>query len=165
MHASVTDSGAGPVGDVTAYVDTSTAGAHTVSLRGFDRAGRTAAVTCGYRVVYDFSGFSAPLSPTSVNVARAGQAIPLKWRATAAAGSPVTTLTTVRVTVAGHSCDLGATEDLIEESTAGASGLRHLGDGYYQFNWATPRDYAGSCKTLRLDQGDGARQTAEFRFR
>ncbi|MGH8628647.1 MAG: hypothetical protein ACREYC_26385, partial [Gammaproteobacteria bacterium] len=35
-----------------------------------------------------------------------------------------------------------------------------LGDGYYKFNWKSPKSYANSCKTLKLDLGQGrARST------
>jgi hypothetical protein len=99
-----------------------------------------------------------------VNVAKAGRVVPLKWSVIDHAGNPVTTIESVQVTARGHACDLGATEDLVEEAAAGGSGLRNHGDGRYQFNWATPSGYAKSCKTLQLDLGDGVLHTAEFRF-
>ena len=56
-------------------------------------------------------------------------------------------------------------EDLVEETTAGGSGLQNLGDGYYQLNWKTPASYANSCKTVRLNLGEGIVHTALFKFR
>jgi hypothetical protein len=49
---------------------------------------------------------------------------------------------------------------------SGDSGLQNLGDGYYQFNWKTPKIYANSCKTLRLSLGEGSgfEHTALFKF-
>ena len=46
-------------------------------------------------------------------------------------------------------------------------GLQNLGDGYYQFDWKTPKSYAKSCKTLRLDlaEGPGMERTAPVRIR
>jgi hypothetical protein len=70
----------------------------------------------------------------------------------------------VSVTVVGSACDLGETSDQLEEYATGESGLQNLGDGNYQFNWKTPKSYAGSCKTLKLDVDDGVEHTAEFRF-
>jgi hypothetical protein len=35
---------------------------------------------------------------------------------------------------------------------------------YYQFNWQTPTSYAGSCKTMKLDIGDGVTHQAPFKF-
>ena len=100
-----------------------------------------------------------------VNVAKAGTAIPLKWRLTDHAGNPVLDLDSVRITSAGHTCDGGAAEDAIEEVAPGASGLQNLGDGDYQLNWKSAKTYAGSCRTLQLDLGEGQMRTAEFRFK
>ena len=54
------------------------------------------------------------------------------------------------VQVGSLNCDLGTSQDAIEEYAAGASGLQNLGDGYYQFNWKSPTTYAGTCKTIAL---------------
>jgi hypothetical protein len=59
---------------------------------------------------------------------------------------------------------LGSTDDLLEETGSGASGLQNKGDGYYQFNWITPKSYAGSCKTVHLDLGEGITHTAYIDF-
>jgi hypothetical protein len=61
---------------------------------------------------------------------------------------------------------LGATPDQLEEYAAGSSGLLNQGDGYYQLNWKTPKTYAQSCKTLKLDLGEGSgmERTALFQF-
>jgi hypothetical protein len=117
---------------------------------------------------YTFDGFAAPVdNPPTLNIAKAGQVIPLKWRLTDANGSPLTDLASASVKVASLACSAGTTSDAIEEYAAGGSGLQNLGDGYYQLNWATPKSYAGSCKTLKLDLGEGAGQehTALFQFK
>jgi hypothetical protein len=102
----------------------------------------------------------------ALNTANSGQTIPLKFRITDAYGNPVTNLMNVNVTAEGLECSLGMTADQIEEYAAGASGLQNKGDGYYQFNWKTPKSYANSCKTLKLDLGEGAgmERTALFQF-
>ena len=140
-------------------------GAATVSVTGADVAGRTATASCGYQVHYGFTGFQTPVDNGVVNVAKAGTAIPLKWRLTDHAGDPVLDLASVRITSAGHICDGGAPEDAIEEVAPGASGLQNLGDGDYQLNWKSPKTYAGTCRTLQLDLGEGQLRTAEFRFK
>jgi hypothetical protein len=93
----------------------------------------------------------------------------LKWRLTDASGNPVTNLlsTDVKVSVVNYSCGLSTTADLLEEYAAGSSGLQNLGNGYYQFNWKTPTNYANSCKTMTLDLGEGTLttpHTALFKF-
>jgi len=120
------------------------------------------------KVAYQFVGFSQPVDNNGViNIAKAGQGIPLKWRLLDANGNPVTNLTSVSVTVTSLSCSVGTPTDAIDEYTAGASGLQNLGNGYYQWNWKTPTSYANTCKTLKLDLGEGAgnEHTALFQFK
>jgi serine protease AprX len=120
-----------------------------------------------FHVLYNFSGFFQPVvdQPT-LNTANSGQAIPLKWRITDANGNPVTDLAGVQLTAVNLACPLGSTLDQVEEYAPGSSGLLNLGNGYYQFNWATPKSYAKSCKTLKLDLGEGTNmdRTALFQF-
>ena len=124
-------------------------------------------VTQSFNANYNFTGFASPVDNNNVlNTAKAGQAIPLKWRLTDASGNPVTNLSSVKVTATSLNCALGTTTDLLEEYAAGSSGLQNLGDGYYQFNWKSPTTYANSCKTLNVDVGEGAAvtHTALFKF-
>ncbi len=113
---------------------------------------------------WNFDGFFAPVEPApALNKVNAGQAIPLKWRLTNAAGSPVTSLTTATIHVATYACTSGTTPSLASEATNGA--LKHNGGGNYELVWKTPKSYAGSCKALHLDIGDGVTHTALFSFR
>src|ERR687897_3064016 len=66
--------------------------------------------TCTYIVAFNFSGFFAPIDrPDTMNLSKAGQAIPLKWRLTDALGAPITNLGSVTGTVTSISCTLGVT--------------------------------------------------------
>lgn len=162
--ANATDAHSGIKSQGCDPVDTSSPGAHAVSCTAIDNADNTQTATATYRVAYGFSGFDQPVDATARNIAKAGRTIPLKWRVTDGTGAPVTGLASVSVSAASLSCAAGTSEDQIEEYASGGSGLRDLGDGYYQFNWSTPKSYAGSCKTLRLDLGDGTMHTATFEF-
>jgi hypothetical protein len=115
-------------------------------------------------VTYQFGGFLSPVNADVLNGANAGQTVALKWRVTDATGTPVTNLTTATVTVTSLACTIGSTANQVEESAAGGSGLQNLGNGYYQFNWKTPKSYAGSCKTMQLDLGEGITRNAAFEF-
>jgi hypothetical protein len=118
--------------------------------RGYDEESHTITVK------YNFTGFFAPVDrPTTNNVSKAGQAIPLKWRLTNASGQGITNLTSVVVQAVGISCSLGTSDDMLEEYATGATGLQNMGNGYYQFNWKTPTEYAGSCKSIVLVFGSG----------
>lgn len=166
VTASVSDATSGPAsGSVSTAADTATVGQKTNSLTSSDNAGNETTAACGYRVGYDFSGFFQPVDNGVLNVARAGRAIPLKWRLTDASGSPITNLAAASISTVTLNCgSLAEGTDAIEEYAAGASGLQNLGDGYYQLNWKSPSTYVGSCKRLRLDLGEGAFRTADFQF-
>ena len=118
-------------------------------------------------ILYNFSGFFQPVdNQPFLNIANSGRTIPIKWRLTDYYGNPVTNLSSVKVTAVTLVCSLGTSPDQVEEYATGSSGLQNLGNGYYQFNWATPKSYAGSCKTLLLDlgEGPGLEHTALFQF-
>jgi hypothetical protein len=145
------------------------AGTYNVCLTVDDGAaqdtGCTSAVITG--LVYEFVGFTSPVdNPPVLNKAKAGQTIPLKWRVLDASGNPVTNLTSVTVRVSSTACTTGLPLDAIEEYAAGASGLQNLGNGYYQYNWKTPKSYAG-CRTIHLDLGEdgGITHDAQFQFK
>jgi WD40 repeat protein len=123
-------------------------------------AGQTKTVTA-----LDFVGFNAPVdNPAVLNVVKAGQSVPFKWRLMRADGSPYTSLGSVSMTVTSLSCNLGGTADMLEEVAAGSSGLQNLGNGNYQINWKAPKEYAGSCKMLHLNLGEGVTRDAYFQF-
>ena len=157
VSAEVTDAGSGPVRATESVpATTSAVGRRSVSVPGSDRAGRTAADDCAYRVDYGFAGWDSPVDGGATrNVVTAGQAVPLKWRPLDAADLPVTSIGAVSLTSVAHGCTNGAVQDPLEVTAAGGSGLQNFGDGSYQPNWKTPKTYAGSCRTLRMDLGDG----------
>ncbi len=116
---------------------------------------------------YTVIGFTSPVDnlPT-LNVAKAGQAIPLKWRVLDHLGNPVTTIASVGSILGTMSCSSSGT-DFLEEYSSGNSGLINHGNGYYQFNWKTPTSYANTCRTFVLTLGDGATShlQANFQFK
>ena len=122
---------------------------------------------------YYFRGFGIPVDPGTLNVAKAGRAIPLKWQLFDETVAAVLDLdaAVVKVSSVAISCDAaGGSSAAVEEYAPGASALEHLGDGVYQLNWKSSKDHAGSCRRLRLDLGernpDGSviYRTADFQF-
>src|SRR5262249_27758950 len=118
-------------------------------------------------------GFEPPVDNDALNVAKAGRAIPLKWRLYDLGGNPVTdlALTAGHLTSVSVACAaLTQPPNAVEEYATGASGLPTLGDGASQLNWATSKTFAGTCRRLRLDLGeqnpDGTPfyRTADFSF-
>ena len=112
-----------------------------------------------------FTGFSAPVdNGTTINKVKAGRAVPLKWRLTDISGAPVTTLASATVRFVAGACNAGSGPvDDIEQTTAGASSLQNLGNGYYAMNWKTPTTTT-PCGELRLDIRDGVLHKALFQL-
>jgi hypothetical protein len=168
---STTDEGSGVATEATLSLSGGNSlgvGSFTATCSGAtDTAGNAAdPVSVHYNVTFLFTGFSSPVdNPNVMNIAKAGQAIPLKFRITDASGNPIGNLTGVTVTASSLFCSAGTTTDLINEYASGSSGLQNLGDGYYQWNWKTPTSYANSCKTMKLDLGEGLFHTALFQFK
>jgi len=120
-------------------------------------------------VTYTFYGFFSPVdNPPTVNIAKGGQSIPVKWRITDANGTPVAdpasfkSLSSYRISCNDLSGDPAST---VDEYAAGSSGLQNLGDGYWQFNWKTPKTYSGQCRTMVLTLDDGSIHNANFKFK
>jgi hypothetical protein len=160
INASDGESGIASASTLSGSVNTSTTGTKTFTFTAKDKVGHSVTKDCTYNVgAYDFVGFSSPVDnhPT-MNSAKAGQAIPLKWRLMNN-GTPVTNLQSVTVTASSLTCSLGSSTDLLEEYASGSSGLQNLGDGYYQFNWKTPTTYVKSCKSVQIN-GVGMQLTA-----
>jgi hypothetical protein len=109
-----------------------------------DASGNSAPpVSTSWSVAYVFTGIWSPKRLEDLRSVKAGSTVPLHWRITDAAGTPVTGLRTAVLT--SRSCAGGATT---AERSPGSSGLQDLGGGDYQLNWARPRRTpgpAGSC--------------------
>jgi hypothetical protein len=119
--------------------------------------------------IYVCSGFLGPIhNPPAVNDARAGQTIPVKWRITDAKGMGISDRASfVSLTSYKTGCTdwTGNPGDAITESAAGASGLKYLGKGNWQFDWKTSKTYAGTCRMMVLNLKDGSQYKAKFKFK
>ena len=155
-------------------------GANTIKARATDVAGRytdSAQISVTRNCVsYTFTGFHGGVDPE--NVAKAGQAISLRWNlynGTVAPGNEVID----PMINAGHyslsstkiSCTLVGTGDAVPTADdAGSSGLRYdyisgLTDaaGQNVFVWKTLKDWANTCRRFDVTYG-GVTKSAEFRF-
>jgi hypothetical protein len=117
------------------------------------------------RPAYTFSGFAQPIDAGIVNNAKAGQTIPVRWHLESADGTPVSDPASfVSLTSnPGTGVCTGLPTDAVETYT-NSSGLQYLGDGNWQYNWKTPRSYAGQCRTMTVTLGDGA-HVVTFQFK
>jgi len=114
---------------------------------------------------YVFSGFQQPVDNDAVNIAKAGQTVPVRWRLLDADGNLVSdpaSFVSLTSSPASTACSGGPSDAI--ESYSGGSGLQYLGDGNWQFNWKTPKSYAGQCRTMSVNFSDGSSHRATFQF-
>jgi hypothetical protein len=141
-------------------------GETTVSCTASDSRTNTATKTFKVSVLYDFAGFVRPVDnlPT-INVAKAGSAIPVKFSLGGDYG--------LEIFAEGYprsqqiACDSTAPVDGIEETvTASASGLSYDASlEEYDYIWKSAKAWEGSCRQLVVKFKDGTFQRANFKFR
>jgi len=169
LNASVTAPGASPVGALT-YKPA----AGTILPAGRQTLAVTAAATADYNsaaaevtidVNYASGGFRAPIKNLpSINTAKAGAIIPVKWQLFDASGSLISDLNSfVSLTAAPIGCDQ-APADIAGEQIASPGSSTVVFDGMqFQFNWRTGP--AKGCRVLKLSTADGQRYLAKFKFK
>jgi hypothetical protein len=146
-------------------VDTSSIGTKSVTFTAVDNAGNTETKDCSYSVIYNWNGFFRPVDnlPT-LNVAKAGSAIPVKFSLSGNQG--------LSIFAAGYPlsqkivCDTAAPADGIEETvTAGGSSLNYDASAdQYIYVWKTDKTWANSCRQLVVRLNDGTEHGANFKF-
>ena len=109
---------------------------------------------------YNFSGFFQPVdnAPT-MNVAKAGSAIPVKFSLGGNQGLDIFRTSYPRVTTV--SCSTNAPTDAIETTvTAGSSSLQYDSTtNQYSYVWKTNSNGAGTCAQFELGLNDGSTHT------
>lgn len=160
-----------PNEDVETSFYATTLGTNEVCVRGIDALDNVGTAACQtFLVTYKFSGFFPPIDNLpEVNSVKAGQAIPAKWRLTDANDVPIAdpaSFDSLQSYVTNCTDFSGDPVDAVEEVAAGASGLQYLGDGYWQYNWKTPKNYADTCRVMVVEFNSGALSpAAKFKFK
>jgi sugar lactone lactonase YvrE len=170
----VTDAGSGVASQSATngnnIVDTSTVGAKTFTVTATDNAGNTASNACSYQVIYDFQGaggFLPPLGdPSTINTAKAGSTIPVKWQLPDGKGGFINDLSVVTgITYQQVKCSdfTIALENEAPAPSSGGSGLRYdTANNQFVYNWKTSSTMAGKCYVLVLKLKDGGKYKANF---
>ena len=109
---------------------------------------------------YNFSGFFQPVdNPPTLNVAKAGSAIPVKFSLGGDQGLNIFRAGYPQVTTV--SCSTSAPTDAIETTvTAGGSALQYDPTAnQYTYVWKTNSNWAGTCVQFDLGLNDGSTHT------
>lgn len=111
-----------------------------------------------------FAGFFAPVdNPLTVNVAKAGRGIPVKFSLGGDEGLAIFRAGFPKFIAAP--CDPSDHQDPLEATTDSPSGLTYdPGSGQYTYVWKTSSGLAGRCGALQLGLIDGSNHEALFRF-
>ncbi len=113
-----------------------------------------------------FIGFAEPVDRDMVNIARAGQTVPVKFRLVDASGAAVSDASAIVGLTSRTDATVCANQptDVVETYVAD-TGLRYLGAGNWQYSWKTPKSYLGECRTMVLALRDGSAYEARFAFK
>jgi hypothetical protein len=137
---------------------------YTVKVQGTDVGGLTSVSQTTVNVIYNFGGFSSPVSnPPAVNTIKAGQAVSVKFSLSGDQGLSILAAGYPKVKIDSCTSPSGGTTQTI--AFAGNSGLTYdLVTGLYQFIWKTDKAWSGQCGTLQIKLDDGTIQTVLFKF-
>jgi hypothetical protein len=100
-----------------------------------------------------------------VNTVKAGSTVPIKFQVFKGDKELTDTNSVKGVSATAIDCATGSSTDEIEVTATGDTSLRYT-DGYFIYNWKTPRDKAGSCIELTMTTADEVSSlNAIFRLR
>jgi hypothetical protein len=142
-----------------------TIGSFAVKVRGTDADGQSAVAPATVNVVFDFTGFFAPVANgPDVNVVRAGNAVPIKFSLAGDQGLAIfATGFPVSIEI---DCMTGAPGSSAPTGNPGGSALTYdAASQQYVYVWKTDASWAGSCRRLVVRLSDGTMHEARFRFR
>ncbi len=139
-------------------------GTFEVKATATDKAGNTATRTVHYQVVYGYGAtlFQQPVNDTahqtgvSTSVFNAGQAIPMKFQLTNAAGQTVQTVSAPKwLTPVKGSATSAAVNESAYTASATVGGSYTWDGSKYQYNWKTEKSQAGSYWRVGVSLDDG----------
>jgi FG-GAP-like repeat len=148
-----------------ANFDTSSLGTKAFQVNATDGVGNQSSRSVDYGVVYDFRGFFRPVdNPPTVNVVKAGSAVPVKFSLGNDYG--------LDIFAEGYpqsgrvANDPNAAMDNIEVTvSAGSSGLSYdAAAKQYTYVWKSSKEWAGTSRQLIVKLEDGTEHIAFFKF-
>jgi hypothetical protein len=165
VKATVSDAISGPAtAELANAVSTTVIGGFATTFTGRDAAGLTSAAACAYRVIYDWTGFFAPVENGGFNARQAGSSVPLKFSLRGDHGLNVLAPASPRSRALGCATAT-STGDATPADPPGKTSLRYDAESdTYVFLWKTDEAWAGTCRELLLELADGTVHSALFRF-
>jgi predicted outer membrane repeat protein len=146
-------------------LDTATIGHKGVTTTATDNVGHSTPITCGYDVVYDFSGFFTPLANAPAVVkASAGKSVLISFSLAGNQG--------LGIMAPGFPASLRTPCTGFGEQTTGTPttaikpGLVYASSsgGRYQYLWKTEASWRGTCRQLVVKLNDGTYHRANVSF-
>lgn len=151
------------------HFDSATAAWHDITTSS--EAGTVCGVTSGFSPFalghptaepFDFSGFFPPVSMDAENIAKAGQAIPVKFSLGGDRGLDV--ITSAQFVSEGTATSFAG--ETVDAVSAGHSGLTYsAADDRYTYVWKTPKDLAKKTGAFVLTLSDGTTHEFAVTFR
>jgi hypothetical protein len=141
-------------------------GTTTVTATATDDAGNQSTCQFNVTVLYNFTGFFAPVAnPPVLNEVKAGSGVPVKFSLSGNKG--------LSIFFPGYpasqqiNCADNAPINVLEETeTSGGSTLSYnAGSDTYTYNWKTLKPWAGTCRVLVVKLADGTEHVAYFKFK
>jgi hypothetical protein len=107
--------------------------------------------------LYYIGEFSPPIDMYAVNIAKAGSNIPVMWHLSGVNGAISDPASFVALHSSHVECDEYAKVPAIsiKRDEGRRSGLQYLGKGNWQYNWKTPKTYAGTCQEMYIEFARG----------
>jgi hypothetical protein len=163
--AGATDTGSGVATQSCGTVLTSTVGTQTVTCTATDNAGNTATANATYQVIFNFTGFFAPVkNPPIINEMNAGRSVPLTFSLGGNQG--------LAVLAAGYpksrqvQCATLNPVDSVEGTTTAANSFTYdPATDTYTYVWKTEKSWAGTCRQVSVQFIDGQTYLLNFSFR
>jgi hypothetical protein len=141
-------------------------GKTTVTCTATDNAGHSTSAHFNVSVLYSFTGFFSPVENNVTNVAKAGSAIPVKFRLGGNMG--------LNIFAAGYPASIPSFDNsapvaggVIDAVAADASGLQYDPiEDVYTYVWKTDKSWVGTQRQLQFRLIDGAPlRWVAFRFK
>lgn len=143
-------------------------GTTAVLARATDALGNLSSCSFTVSVLYEFNGFSSPVSNLPVlNTVNAGRAIPIKFSLSGYKGQNPLATGLDNPASGSIPCDSTAIEIEIAQTLGpGNSSLSYdAGSDQYVYVWKTESSWAGTCRQFVLQLNDGTVHRANFRFK